>query len=111
MRRQPKKTGDYGIGLMIHSVHMTDDVPRLNQFYEDVFGGLIYMGVDEPNWLPLEDRWAGLIMISDLCIETMAPNPPADPPAAGGEVLPQVRPPPALGRIPGRRPGRPRQTT
>ncbi|MCW2909316.1 MAG: hypothetical protein JWL68_4105 [Actinomycetia bacterium] len=78
MRRQPKKTGDYGVGLMIHSVHMTDDVPRLNQFYEDVFGGLVYMGVDEPNWLPVEDRWAGLIMISDLCIETMAPNMPPD---------------------------------
>jgi hypothetical protein len=79
VRRQPRKTGDYGIGLLIHSVHMTDDVSRLNQFYEDVFGALIYMGVDEPNWLPVEERWASLIMISDLCVETMAPGLPADP--------------------------------
>jgi hypothetical protein len=78
VQKQVKKTGDYGIGLMIHSVHMTDDVPALNKFYEEVFGGLMYMGVDEPNYLPPEDRWAGLIMISDLCIETMAPNLPAN---------------------------------
>lgn len=78
MQKQATKTGDYGIGLMIHAVHMTDDVPRLNRFYEEVFGGLVYMGVDEPNFLPPEDRWAGLIMISDLCIETMAPNTPVD---------------------------------
>src|SRR5260221_12688657 len=64
---------------MIHSVHMTDDVPTLNRFYEEVFGGLMYMGVDEPNFLPVEDRWAGLIQISDFCVETMAPNLPADP--------------------------------
>jgi hypothetical protein len=79
MRKTVKKTGDYGIGLMIHSVHMTDDVPALNQFYEDVFGGLMFMGVDAPNYLPNEDRWAGLVQISDLCIETMAPSMPADP--------------------------------
>jgi hypothetical protein len=79
VHRQAQKTGDFGIGLMIHSVHMTDDVPRLNRFYENVFGGVIYMGMDEPNFLPVEDRWAGLIMISDLCIETMAPNTPVDP--------------------------------
>ena len=24
-------------------------------------------------------RWAGLLLVSDLCIETMAPNMPADP--------------------------------
>jgi catechol 2,3-dioxygenase-like lactoylglutathione lyase family enzyme len=78
VQKQVKKTGDYGIGLMIHSVHMTDDVPKLNKFYEEVFGGLLYMGVDEPNYLPPEDRWAGLIMISDLCIETMAPNFPVN---------------------------------
>ena len=79
MQKEVKKTGDYGIGIMIHSVHMTDDVPALNKFYEEVFGGLMYMGVDEPNFLPVEDRWAGLVQISDLCIETMAPNLPADP--------------------------------
>jgi hypothetical protein len=78
MQKHVTTTGDFGIGIMIHSVHMTDDVPTLNKFYEEVFGGLMYMGVDEPNYLPPEDRWAGLIMISDLCIETMAPNTPVN---------------------------------
>jgi hypothetical protein len=34
------KTGKFGLGTMIHSVHMTDDVAQLNRFYEEVFGGL-----------------------------------------------------------------------
>lgn len=79
MQKQVAKTGDFGIGLMIHAVHMTDDVRRLNRFYEEVFGGLIYMGVAEPSYLLPEDRWASLVMISDLCVETMAPNMPVDP--------------------------------
>ena len=78
MKQVPVKTGDYGIGQMIHSVPMTDDVPALNKFYEEVFGGLLYLGVDEPNFLPVEDRWAGLLQISDFCVETMAPNFPVD---------------------------------
>jgi len=61
MKKTPRKTGDYGIGIMIHSVHMTDDVPALNRFYEEVFGGLMYMGVDEPNYLPVEDRLEGTL--------------------------------------------------
>ena len=79
MERQRLKTGKFGLGTMIHSVHMTDDVAQLNKFYEEVFGGLLFMGVDEPNYLPVEDRYAGLVLISDLCIETMAPKMPADP--------------------------------
>jgi hypothetical protein len=78
MRREPQKTGDYGIGLMIHAIHMTDDVARLNKFYADVFGGQIYVGEEEPSYLPAEDRWASLIQVSDLCIEAMAPNLPVD---------------------------------
>ena len=79
MERQRLKTGKLGLGTMIHSVHMTDDVAQLNRFYEEVFGGLLFMGIDEPNYLPVEDRYAGLVLISDLCIETMAPKTPADP--------------------------------
>jgi hypothetical protein len=79
MQRVPKKTGDYGIGLMVHAIHMTDDVKQLNDFYRDVFGGVVFMGADEPNYLPPEDRWASLIMVGDLCVETMAPNMPVDP--------------------------------
>lgn len=78
MKKVVKTTGDYGMGQMIHVIHMTDDVEKLNRFYEDVFGGLCYLGVDEPNWLEIEDRWAGLWMVSDVCIETMAPNMPVD---------------------------------
>jgi len=43
MERCRLKTGPYGIGTMIHSVHITDDVPALKDFYEEVFGGLVYM--------------------------------------------------------------------
>jgi catechol 2,3-dioxygenase-like lactoylglutathione lyase family enzyme len=78
VKKTVKKTGDYGIGQMIHVVHMSDDAAKLRRFYEDVLGGLVYMGVDEVNYLPVEDRYATLIMISDLCIETMAPKMPAD---------------------------------
>ncbi len=78
MRRQYKTTGDYGIGNMIHFVHMTDDVNKLNDFYARVFGGYRYMGIDELNYLPPEDRWASLVMVADTCIETMAPNFPID---------------------------------
>ena len=78
MERIPKKTGDFGIGIMIHCIHMTDDVKQLTDFYRDVFGAHVYMGEDEPNYLPPEDRWASLMMVSDLCVETMAPNTPVD---------------------------------
>src|SRR5581483_9074061 len=30
-------------------------------------------------YLPPEDRWASLCVVSDMCIETMAPNQPPDP--------------------------------
>ena len=30
MQRQRLKTGKFGLGTMIHSVHMTDDAARLN---------------------------------------------------------------------------------
>jgi len=78
MQKIVQKTGDYGIGQMIHVIHMTDDIEKLNRFYEDVFGGLCYLGIDEPNYLPIEDRYAGLWMVSDVCIETMAPAQPVD---------------------------------
>src|SRR5690606_32119747 len=29
--------------------------------------------------LEVEDRWAGLLMASDFCVETMAPNKPVNP--------------------------------
>lgn len=68
-----KKTSEYGIGQMIHVIHMTDDVAKLTAWWEDVFGGYTYMGVDEPGYLPIEDRYATLLMVRDLCVEVMAP--------------------------------------
>lgn len=79
MKKQVKVTGDHGLGQMVHVVHVSDDAQELREFYERVFGGFVYMGVDEPNYLPMEDRYATLLMIGDLCIETMAPKMPADP--------------------------------
>jgi catechol 2,3-dioxygenase-like lactoylglutathione lyase family enzyme len=64
---------------MVHVVHMSDDAQKLREFYEKVFGAFVYMGVEEPNYLPWEDRYATLLMISDLCIETMAPAVPVNP--------------------------------
>jgi catechol 2,3-dioxygenase-like lactoylglutathione lyase family enzyme len=79
VKRDVTKTGKFGIGSQIHTVHMCADVVELNRFYQDVFGGLLFMGVDEPTFSPREDRWASLLVISDLCIETMAPHLPVDP--------------------------------
>lgn len=79
MKQQAKKTGDFGVGQMVHAVHVSDDVRSLNAFYEDVFGGLVYQWGDEPGYLPDQDRWASLIQVSDFGIEVMAPNKPVDP--------------------------------
>jgi catechol 2,3-dioxygenase-like lactoylglutathione lyase family enzyme len=79
VKKQVKETGDHGLGQMVHVVHMSDDAQKLREFYERVFGGFVYMGVDEPNYLEWEDRYATLLMIGDLCIETMAPAMPANP--------------------------------
>jgi hypothetical protein len=67
------KTSEYGIGQMVHVIHMTDDVAKLKEWWEDVFGGYTYMGIDEANYLPIEDRYACLLMVRDLCVEVMAP--------------------------------------
>jgi len=79
MKKTVRRTGDYGIGQMVHVVHMSDDVANLNEFYERVFGAYIYHGIDEPGYYDVEDRWASLLMIGDLCIETMAPGRPVNP--------------------------------
>ena len=79
MERQVKTTGPFGIGSMIHVIHMTDDVAELTAWYEDVFDAVTFMGTDELNYLPPEKRWATLVMVSDYCIEVMAPEMPVDP--------------------------------
>jgi hypothetical protein len=78
LKRQCKKTGPYGIGAEIHTVHVADAVEPVMGFFEDVFGAVVFMGIDEPSYSPLEDRWASLAVISDFCIEVMAPHLPVD---------------------------------
>jgi hypothetical protein len=73
-----RKTGPYGFGLMYHVIHLSDDVPALNDWYRKVFDGDVWWCADEPNWSPVEDRYAALLNVSDLCVETMAPKLPAD---------------------------------
>jgi len=79
VKKSVKVTGDHGIGQMIHIVHMCDDVAQVRDFYERVLGGVVYMGVDEVNYLEIEDRYAALIMVGDLCVEVMAPKLPPNP--------------------------------
>jgi catechol 2,3-dioxygenase-like lactoylglutathione lyase family enzyme len=79
VRQTARRTGDHGIGQMVHVIHVTEDAQALREFYERVFGGFTYMGVDEPDYLDWEDRFATLLLVGDLCIETMAPKLPPDP--------------------------------
>lgn len=84
MRYTPSKTGPYGIGAMIHVIHVGGDIRELNTWYEDVFGGLVFLGLDEPTYLAEEKRSASLLMVSDYCVETVAPDLPADEATAFG---------------------------
>lgn len=84
MRHTPAKTGPHGIGAMIHVIHVGDDIRALNAWYESVFGGVVFLGLDEPTYLAGEKRWASLLMVSDFCVETVAPELPADDATAFG---------------------------
>src|SRR5690242_5902269 len=84
MRHTPNRTGPYGIGAMIHVIHVGESIRELNAWYEDIFGGLVFLGLDEPTYLAEEKRWASLLMVSDYCVETVAPELPADEGTAFG---------------------------
>ena len=73
-----KKTGPYGFGLMYHIIHVADDVPAINAWYQKVFDADVWWPTDGPNWSEIEDRYAALMAVSDLCVESMAPKQPAD---------------------------------
>ncbi len=87
MRHTPNRTGLYGIGAMIHVIHVGESIRELNAWYENVFGGLVFLGLDEPTYLAEEKRWASLLMVSDLCVETVAPDLPADEATAFGRFF------------------------
>lgn len=72
------KTGPFGFGLMYHVIHVGDDVRTLNAWYRDVFDADVWWGADEPRFSEIEDRYAALLNVSDLCVEPMAPVQPAN---------------------------------
>lgn len=78
MKRNTVKTGKFGIGTQIHTVHVGPSADELTHFYGDVFGGRVFMGVGEPTYSPEEDRYATLSAISDFCVEVMAPKEPVN---------------------------------
>ena len=78
MRMPIQKTGPFGFGLMYHIIHVGDDVPALNAWYEKVFDADVWWPPDGPNWSVIEDRYAALMAVGDLCVETMAPKQPAN---------------------------------
>ena len=78
MRMAIQKTGPFGFGLMYHVIHLSDDVHAINAWYQKVFDADVWWPADGPNWSEVEDRYAALIAVSDLCVESMAPKQPAD---------------------------------
>jgi catechol 2,3-dioxygenase-like lactoylglutathione lyase family enzyme len=78
MRMAIQKTGPYGFGLMYHIIHLGEDVPEINAWYRKVFDADVWWPPDELNWSEIEDRYAALMAVSDLCVESMAPKQPAD---------------------------------
>jgi hypothetical protein len=78
MRMPILKTGPFGFGLMYHVIHVSEDVTALIDWYRKVFDGDVWWPDDGPNWSEVEDRWAALLAVSDLCVEPMAPKQPAN---------------------------------
>jgi hypothetical protein len=78
MRMAIQKTGPFGFGLMYHVIHLSEDVHAINDWYERVFDADVWMGRVDPHWSEIEDRYAALLNVSDLCIEPMAPKQPPD---------------------------------
>lgn len=58
------------IGRNFHIIHMTDDLDELDSWYYRVFSCQRFM---PDSYMPAEIRDASLVLIGDLCIETLAP--------------------------------------
>lgn len=54
-----------------HIIHMTDDLPKLDAWYDDVFSVVRWM---DNQYADVLKRWGSLVQIGDLCIEPMAPS-------------------------------------
>lgn len=59
------------IGRIFHIIHMTDDLPALEAWYDDVFG--VQRGFLDHNYMPGEKRDASLVLLGDAVIEPLAP--------------------------------------
>src|SRR5689334_13179574 len=78
MQQKVVPTGPFGIGALMHVIHISDDLGALNAWYEDVLGAVIIANVDEYDYLPEYKRYASVVLVSDLCFETIAPEFPID---------------------------------
>jgi catechol 2,3-dioxygenase-like lactoylglutathione lyase family enzyme len=59
------------IGKNFHTIHMSDDFPEIDAWYEEVFGVFRFM-IDSHSDVLKRD--ASLVLIGDFCIEPMAPT-------------------------------------
>ncbi|HLG67006.1 MAG TPA: VOC family protein [Acidimicrobiales bacterium] len=60
----------FRIGRNFHIIHMTDDLRALDAWYYEVFSVRRFLPA---HYSPAEQRDASLVLIGDLCIETLAP--------------------------------------
>src|ERR1700722_4326353 len=61
----------FQIGKNFHIIHMTDDLGVLDAWYDDVFGVERFM---DHQFSDVLKRYGSLVLIGDLCIETMSPS-------------------------------------
>lgn len=59
------------LGRIFHLIHMTDDLPALEAWYDDVFA--VRRGIMDHHYLDLEKRDASLVVLGDIIIEPLAP--------------------------------------
>jgi catechol 2,3-dioxygenase-like lactoylglutathione lyase family enzyme len=60
----------FRIGKNFHIIHMSDDLRALDAWYYDIFSVHRFM---PDSYMPAEVRDASLVLIGDLCVETLAP--------------------------------------
>jgi catechol 2,3-dioxygenase-like lactoylglutathione lyase family enzyme len=59
------------VGKLFHIIHMTGDLPALEDWYDDVFS--VRRGFLDHNYMPGEKRDASLVVLGDCVIEPLAP--------------------------------------
>ena len=59
------------IGKLFHIIHMTGDLPSLEEWYDDVFS--VKRGFLDHHYMEGEKRDASLVLLGDTVIEPLAP--------------------------------------